>query len=102
MNGPVTEATYLDRLRTLWRTNWPKGVPDAPRYPLGEIPLTGYLREWAQRTPDKPAVLFYGREVSYAEPDRLSDRFAAWLARHGVQRGDRIAVFLPNCPQFLI
>jgi acyl-CoA synthetase (AMP-forming)/AMP-acid ligase II len=102
MNDPSVEATYLDHLRTLWRQRWPKGVPDAPCYPLGKIPLTEHLREWARRTPDKPTVIFYGREVTYAELDRLSDRFAAWLARHGVQRGDRIAVFLPNCPQFLI
>ena len=40
--------------------------------------------------------------MSYAELDRLSDRFASALARLGVQRGDRVALVLPNCPQFLI
>ena len=42
------------------------------------------------------------RRLSYAELDRLSDRFASALAGFGVQRGDRVALVLPNCPQFLI
>ena len=46
--------------------------------------------------------MFYGTEISYAELDRLSDAFAALITRHGARPGDRIAVFLQNCPQFLI
>ena len=66
------------------------------------ILLTDYLREWARRTPDKASLIYYGREVTFAELDRLSDAFAAWLHAHGVRKGDRVAVFLPNCPQFHI
>ena len=96
----VDESAYHQRLQALWESRWPKGVPRAPRYPLGEIPLTGYLREWARRMPDKAALEFYGRSVSWSELNRLSDAFAVLLQREGVQPGDRVAVFLPNCPQF--
>ena len=52
--------------------------------------------------PDKPAVVHYGHTLSYAELDDASDRFAALLAAHGIQPGDRVAVFLPNLPQYHI
>lgn len=98
----MEEVAILSTLHALWEKNWPPTVPRTPRYPFGEIPLSDYLREWAQRQPDVPAVVFYGTEISYAELDRLSDGFAALIAQHGAKARDRIAVFLPNCPQFLI
>ena len=98
--APSDESAYLDALHALWRRNWPKGAAREPVYPLGEIPFTEYLRERARRTPEKASLIYYGREVSFAELDRLSDAFAAWLHAHGVSKGDRVAVFLPNCPQF--
>lgn len=98
----MDEETYLGRLRTLWAQHWPAGVPCIPHYPFGEVPLADYLRRWAQVQPDKPAVIFYGTVISYAELDRRSDAFAALLAGHGVGQGDRVGVFLPNSPQFMI
>ncbi|HQT79097.1 MAG TPA: AMP-binding protein [Rhodopila sp.] len=92
----------LDELRALWDRNWPADVPRQPHYPFGDIALSDYLREWARRQPDVPAFIFYGTCISYVELDRLSDRFAALLVRHGAKPGDRIGVFLPNCPQFAI
>jgi acyl-CoA synthetase (AMP-forming)/AMP-acid ligase II len=96
------EREYLDRLRALWSAAWPAGMPREPRYPHGEVPLTEYLRVWARLQPEKPAYIFYGREVSYRELDELSDRFAALLVPQGVGKGDPVAVFLPNCPQFAV
>ena len=98
----MDEAAYLVGLRGLWARHWPKGVPTQPDYPFGEVPLTDYLRRWAAVQPGKAAVIFYGTTVSYGALDRQSDAFAALLAEHGVARGDRVAVFLPNCPQFLV
>lgn len=100
MRDEDTEAQT--RLRELWRAAWPVGVPAEPTYPLGEQPLSEYLRRWAAIHPDKLAIDFYGGETTYGELDRLSDRFAAVLADHGVQRGDRVSVMLSNCPQFHI
>ena len=62
--------------------------------------MTEYLRTWARLQPDKPAVLHYGHTLTYAELDDASDRFAALLAAHGIVPGDRVAVFLPNLPQY--
>ena len=96
------EHSYLAHVRALQDAAWPTGVPREPIFPLRRRPLTEYLREWARRQPDKAAIMFYGRAISYAELDRLSDRFASVLARLGARKGDRVAVFLPNCPQFYI
>ncbi|MBR0857723.1 AMP-binding protein [Bradyrhizobium liaoningense] len=97
-----SEESYLLHVRALQAALWPVGVPKEPVFPHGRQPLTHYLREWARRQPDKPAVLFYGRSTTYAELDRFSDRFASLLKRLGAGKGDRVAVFLPNCPQFHI
>lgn len=93
------ERDYLEQLRDLQRQAWPAGHASEPQYPLGQRPLTHYLQHWAQATPNKPAVRFYGHDLSYAELHELSDRFAALLLDQGVQAGDRVAVYMPNCPQ---
>jgi acyl-CoA synthetase (AMP-forming)/AMP-acid ligase II len=98
----MNEKEYLERLNRLWVKNWPSRIPREPRYPLGEILLTDYLREWARRKADTPCLIYYGKEVTFKELDDLSDRFADFLASRGFQKGDRVAVFLPNCPQFHI
>jgi long-chain acyl-CoA synthetase len=61
-----------------------------------------YLRETARERPDHPALIFKGRRISCAELDRLSDNFAAGLWALGIRKGDRVALVLPNVPQFLI
>src|SRR5579883_1171674 len=96
------EESYLQSVRALWRENWPAGVPREPVFPIGEAPLADYLRHWARVQPEKPAFIFYGAPLTYGALDALSDRFAALLAENGVGKGDRVAVFLPNCPQFII
>jgi long-chain acyl-CoA synthetase len=95
----MNEREYLEHLHRLWAQAWPAEAPREPQYPLGQRPLTAYLREWARRAPQRPALHFYGRTLSYGELDALSDRCAALLAERGVEPGDRVAVFMPNCPQ---
>ena len=96
------EAAYFERLRQLQSAAWPPGIARDPHYPLGPIAISDHLREWARRQPDKPACIFYGRAITYRELDDLSDRFAGLLHEHGVRQGDRVAVYLPNCPQFIL
>lgn len=102
MAAAISEKEYLDQLHALWAKAWPKGTPRAPQYPHGEIALSEYLRVWAKNQPERAAVIFYGNVLTYAELDRQSDRFAALLSSKGIRKGDRVAVFLPNCPQFHI
>ncbi|CAN5742936.1 AMP-binding protein [soil metagenome] len=71
-------------------------------YLQGEKPLHEYLREHARRHPDKAAIVWYGREISYAELDRFSDAFAHDLHARGVRKGDRVALFMQNCPQYQV
>lgn len=73
-----------------------------PRYRQQEKPLHEYLRQHAREQPGKPAYIWYGREISYAELDDMSDRFAAALQAAGVAQGDRVALFMQNCPQYAV
>jgi acyl-CoA synthetase (AMP-forming)/AMP-acid ligase II len=98
----MEEKEYLNALEKLWDKNWPQDLPREIDYPFGEVPLTEYLRRWAQQTPEKPVVIFYGTEMTFEELDDLSDRFACFLAGRGLKKGDRVAVLMVNCPQFLI
>ncbi|MFO1028857.1 MAG: AMP-binding protein [Acetobacteraceae bacterium] len=98
----IEEATYVAHLEQLWAMHWPKDLPRAPVYPFGEIPLGEYLSRWAEQAPDKPAVIFYGAVMTYAELDEASDKFAALMASHGVKKGDPVCVFMQNCPQYHI
>ncbi|MCU9951080.1 AMP-binding protein [Pseudomonas sp. PDM13] len=98
----MNQDQYLATLRQLQHDAWPTGTPREPQHPLGERPLTEYLREWARRQPGKTALHFYGHTLDYAELDHLSDRCAALLVELGVRPGDRVAVFMPNCPQLHI
>ena len=58
--------------------------------------LDDHLRASAARTPDKTAIVAGDRRVSYGELDRLADGIAGGLIASGVERGDRVGVFLPN------
>jgi long-chain acyl-CoA synthetase len=78
----------------------PEVPPSLAPYPAKT--LVDYVRETADARPDAPAIFFKGAEVSNRDLDRLSDRFAASLAAAGIRKGDRVALVLPNCPQFLI
>ena len=98
----LNEKDYLDQVHALWRKAWPKGAAREPQYLHGEVALTEYLRAWAKKQPEHPAVIFYGHTLTYADLDKQSDRFAALLMSKGVKKGDRVAVFMPNCPQFHI
>ena len=60
------------------------------------------LERAARHFPDKPAILFEGRRVSYRELERAASRTAHGLAGRGVGSGDRVALFLPNVPAFAI
>jgi fatty-acyl-CoA synthase len=102
MAARLTEKEYLDQLHALWQKAWPKGAAREPQYPHGEVALSEYLRAWAKKRPEHPAVIFYGHVLTYADLDKQSDRFAALLMSKGVKKGDRVAVFMPNCPQFHI
>lgn len=61
-----------------------------------------WVAHWARERPDTTAVHYYGRDISFAELNELADRAAGWLRSHSVGMGDRVALYLGNCPQYLI
>ncbi|MFD7798790.1 AMP-binding protein, partial [Streptomyces anulatus] len=64
--------------------------------------LAGFLVETARRQPGRPALRLGERVVTYAELDEHSARFAALLRAEGVRPGDRVALMLPNVPEFVV
>ena len=64
--------------------------------------LAVILSETARSGPDRPVAVFDGGRLTYRQLDQASDRLAAALAAAGVEPGDRVALQLPNIPQFLI
>jgi long-chain acyl-CoA synthetase len=89
-----------DDIKEYWMENWPKEVPrniDIPEISLGE-----FLRETADDYPTSQAIFFEGWRCTYEELDRAVDQFATGLSKMGIEKGDVIAIDLPNCPQFII
>ena len=66
------------------------------------LPLHEHLRRHARETPDRTAYLWYGQPITWAELDAASDAFAARLQALGVQKGEPVALFMNNCPQYVM
>jgi long-chain acyl-CoA synthetase len=83
-----------------WLAYYDTGVPHTQDIP--PIALPGLLAGAARDFPAAPAILFYGRTITYSELDLLASRFAAGLLAAGVAPGERIVLVLPNTPQAVI
>ncbi len=88
-----------------WLKHYDKGVPATLDYP--QITLHGRLEETARRFPESTAIIFPGAlgdayRLSYRQLNDDADRLANAMAGMGVQKGDRVALLMPNCPQFVI
>ena len=84
-----------------WLSSYPQGVPadiDASHYSS----LVGLMEESFTKYADRTAYSFMGKDVSYAETDKQSKAFAAYLQGLGLVKGDRVAAMMPNCPQYPI
>jgi fatty-acyl-CoA synthase len=83
------------------RRHWPKGVPYDLRVP--QVTLNHFLQTAAQRYPDKPALIYADRVLTYGQLHQQVEAVAAYLQqRLGVVRGDRVLLMSQNCPQFVI
>ncbi|CUA95411.1 long-chain-fatty-acid--CoA ligase [Comamonas thiooxydans] len=82
-----------------WLNAYPEGVPadiDASQYPS----LVALMEEAFAKHADKVAYSFMGKELTFAQVDAQSKLFAAYLQSLGLQRGDRVALMMPNIPQY--
>ncbi|HET89165.1 MAG TPA: long-chain fatty acid--CoA ligase [Chloroflexi bacterium] len=83
-----------------WLKFYEAHVPEHIDYPKVTMPAA--LEETARKHPDHTALIFKDAKQSFQEYNQMVDRFAAALQGLGVQKGDRVAIHLPNCPQFPI
>ena len=83
-----------------WLQYYDREVPKL--LPLPKQLLHDLLSNAAREFPDRAALIFFGQKIGYRELDRLSNRFAHALRKLGVHKGDRVAIVLPNIPQFVI
>ena len=88
---------YLSRP---WLAHYEPGVPADVEVPLKTVPEA--FDEATARAPERTAVVFYGRAITYRELREATDRLACALARLGLKKGERVALYLLNSPQFII
>jgi long-chain acyl-CoA synthetase len=86
--------------RRPWHNHYPLEVPPTLDYP--SVPLSALLKEAAEKFPERTAVTFFGKTTKYRELLDRSYRFADALKRLGVGKGERVALLLPNMPQYIV
>ena len=88
-------------MEKVWLKTYPANVP-ADILPLKENSLAELMANACRRYADKTAYISMGKELSYAELDRLAADFAGWLQSVGLKKGSRVALMLPNLFQYPI
>src|SRR2546421_2318512 len=101
VDSPPNAAVGHDIVSTRqWIRFYEQGVPahlDIPDYPL-----TWLLDQAVKNYPGHTALIYYGTKISYAQLSSLANRFANALQKLGIRQGDRVAIALPNIPQYPI
>ncbi|MCE4627560.1 MAG: long-chain fatty acid--CoA ligase [Desulfurococcales archaeon] len=98
MSSP--EEAFKDYASKPWLKKYDPGVP--PEIEIPEKPLYTILEDAARDFPDRVALYFYGYKMTYRELLESARRFAGYLESKGIGKGDVVALFLPNSPQFAI
>ncbi|KJS69955.1 MAG: hypothetical protein JL50_01375 [Peptococcaceae bacterium BICA1-7] len=84
----------------IWFKSWPDGIPRHIEYPEATLPQV--TAQHAREIPGREAINFYGCRISYDRLEKMTSSFAASLSARGVKKGDRVCLFMENCPQFII
>jgi len=90
-------TAYLSRP---WTRFYEHGVPETAEVPL--LTVTDLFDQATAKYAARPALIFYGRSISYRELRESADRLANALSKLGLSKGDRVALYLLNSPQFVI
>jgi len=99
-NGDIFMAAEHIYQQKPWLAFYPEGVGEHIEIPQESI-VTIFDRE-AEKSPKTPAIIFYGKKISYGDLKAESDRFANALLKLGIKKGDRIGLLLLNSPQYVI
>lgn len=89
-------------MNSVLKKSWPKNISEELIYRLGEKPLHEYVMQNAIDKPNQPSYVFYGNEITWKNLNNQIQRFAQFLKDQGVVKGSRVALFMQNCPQYVI
>ncbi len=84
-----------------WLNHYDEGIPKTLE-PYPRKTLVDVVDETTRMRPDHTALIFKGERISYRELTWRSDALAAALVKQGIKKGDRVAILMPNCPQYVI
>ena len=96
-NGGDDMKTYADRP---WLDHMDPKITKNPSLP--DIPVHQLLTESAKKFPNHTALYFYGTKFSYTELETLTTGLAKSITELGIAKGDRVAIYMDNCPQYVI
>ncbi len=85
-----------------WEELWPKKYPKEVKFSNGEKPLSYYAKTNAEKRPNEPAMIWYGREITFEDLDSAGNRFANALSDMGYGKGDRLGMFAHTAPPSVI
>src|SRR4030043_2344041 len=83
-----------------WLKFYEPGVPHHIQYP--DIPLYRVLDNAVRDFPEREAIIFQGRKITYRQLGEEVASMASALAQRGLKKGQRMAIMLPNCPQYIV
>lgn len=89
-----------DEINKIWIKHYDKGVREHVDYP--EIPLFALLENSAKNYPNKIAVDFLGKKISYDELNKMSNKVSSFLKIEGISKGDKVILVLPNTPHYIV
>lgn len=89
-------------MQDVLKRSWPKDLSQTLVYRGGEKPLHEYLNQNAKERPNDTAYIFYGNEITWNQLNDDTNRLVHFLKKKGIKKGDCIALFMQNCPQYLI
>ncbi len=94
----------MDPMQAYLSQPWLEHYPDTatPEMDIPAVSIPELFDQVSEQYGKKTAVIFYGKKISYKELRELADRFANALAGLGVKQGDRVALYLLNCPQYIV
>ena len=83
-----------------WLKYYPEGVPEDVE--TSNVSVPEIFNQTVEKYGNKTALIFYGKKISYLKLGELIDRFATALVSLGIRKGDTVALYLLNCPQYVV
>nr|WP_254901732.1 long-chain fatty acid--CoA ligase [Thalassobacillus devorans] len=87
-------------MEKVWKKHYPDRIKSEVDIP--DIALTEFLTRSVEQFPDNTAITFFNKTISYIELNMQVAAFASSLQHRGIQKSDRVAIMLPNCPHYVI